>query len=58
MENLVRELVFLLSCEMSQRREREIILDIFHDVWKGQIFLCDSVLQRGIGEPLTSEMIQ
>ena len=43
---------------MSQRREREIIFDITRDVWKGQIFLCDWVLQRGVGEPLTSEKIQ
>ena len=28
------------------------IFEIIRDVWKGQIFLCDWVLERGIREPL------
>ena len=39
-------------------RECERILDIIRDAWKAQIFLCDWVLPKGIGEPLKSEKIQ
>ena len=28
------------------------IFEIIRDVWKGQIFLCDWVLERGIWDPL------
>ena len=28
------------------------IFEIIRDVWKGQIFLCDWVLERGIRDPL------
>ena len=32
-------------------RERENVLAISHDAWKGQIILRDSTLQQGIGDP-------
>ena len=39
-ENFVSKFGFIISSEMSQiLREREIIFNIFRDVWKGQIFL-------------------
>ena len=37
-------LFFWISCEC------ERILDIFHDAWKGNIFLHDWVLQKGSGD--------
>ena len=51
-ENLVGEFGLLLWYEISQMREQEIS---FHEVWKGQIFLCDWGLQRGTGKPLTAD---
>ena len=58
-KNLIRECGFLYSCEMSEiSLACEIIFDIICYAWKGQIFLCDWVLPKGIGEPLTSEKIQ
>ena len=51
---LIREFIFLFLCETwSSRisRERENILDIIRDAWKGQIFLREWVLQRGIKDP-------
>ena len=32
--------------------ERENVLEIIHDAWKCKIFLRDSILKRGIGDPL------
>ena len=31
-------------------RERERVLDFIRDAWKGEIFLRDRVLQRGLGD--------
>ena len=33
-------------------REREDYFRISHDAWKGEIFLRDSVIRKGIGDPL------
>ena len=54
-ENLVGKFGLLLWYEISQMREQEIS---FHEVWKGQIFLCDWGLQRGTGKPLTAQAAQ
>ena len=51
----IREFIFLFLYEKWSAgilREHERILDIIRDAWKGRIFLCDWVLQRGIGDPL------
>ena len=55
---LIREFVFYFDVKRDRldfvrfSREREWILDIIRDAWKGPIFLRDWILQWGIGDPL------